>query len=159
MIVILMVVLAVIGGALLSAQVAVNGRLAAEQGAIRTTFLTFLVGTVFCAILVVLFEPKHALTLFDVPKWQLLGSFLGLIYVLTMAFAVGRIGTAVATVAVILGQLLMSILIDNFGWMGNHAIPFSTSRCLAAVCLAIALYFIYTSNATEVEVAKEKASA
>ena len=35
-----------------------------------------------------------------------------------------KIGAAVATVAVIFGQLLMSILIDNFGWFGNETLPF-----------------------------------
>ncbi|MHC1481695.1 DMT family transporter [Frateuria aurantia] len=144
----LMIVLAVAGGALLSVQAAVNGRLGATQGAIRATFLTFLVGTVVSAILVVFLEPAHAISLFDVPKWQLTGSLLGLIYVLTMVFAVQRIGTAMATVAVILGQLVMSMLIDSFGWLGNQAIPLSWHRLLAAGCLAVALWFIYTGSKT-----------
>ncbi len=143
---ILMVILAIIGGALLSMQAAVNGKLGATQGAIRTAFLTFLGGTLISALLVMFLEPAHSITLFDVPKWQLTGSFLGLAYVLTMVFAVQRIGTAVATVAVILGQLAMSMMIDSFGWLGNHAIPLSWNRILAAVCLAVALWFIYSAN-------------
>ena len=70
------------------------------------------------------FEPKHSLTLLDVPKWQLLGAFCGVPYIVVMVLAVQRIGTAVATVAVIFGQLLMSMLIDNFGWLNNEALPF-----------------------------------
>lgn len=146
MISVLMILLAIAGGACLSMQAAVNGRLGAAQGAIRATFLTFLVGTAVSALLVMFLEPHHSRTLFDVHKWQLSGSFLGLIYVLTMVFAVQRIGTAIATVAVILGQLGMSILIDSFGWLGNTPIPFSTSRLLATVLLAVALWFIYTGS-------------
>lgn len=146
MLLLVMILLSIVGGALLSIQAAVNGGLAQHQGLLRTTFLTFLVGTVVSGLLVLFFEPAHSVTLFDVPKWQLTGSFLGLIYVLTMVFAVQRIGTAVATVAVILGQLGMSILIDTFGWLHNDAIPFSLNRLLAAICLAIALWFIYLSN-------------
>lgn len=146
MVSLVMIALAVIGGALLSVQAAVNGRLSESQGSIRATFLTFLVGTAFSAILVIFLEPAHSVTLFDVKKWQLTGSFLGLVYVLTMTFAVRRIGTAVATVAVILGQLVMSILIDSFGWLGNATIAFSFNRLLAAVLLAIALWFIYSGG-------------
>ena len=146
MMIVLMVILAIVGGALLSVQAAVNGKLGATQGAIRTAFLTFLCGTAFSALLVIFLEPAHHTTLFDVPKWQLTGSFLGLAYVLTMVFAVQRIGTAVATVAVILGQLAMSMMIDSFGWLGNQAIPLSWNRILAAVCLVIALWFIYSGN-------------
>lgn len=82
------------------------------------------------------------------PKWQLLGAMFGVPYIVIMVVAVQRIGTAVATVAVIFGQLAMSMLIDNFGWLGNPAIPFSPSRLSAVVCLGIALYFIYSSSKT-----------
>lgn len=146
MLTILMIALAVIGGAMLSMQAAVNSKLGATQGAIRTTFLTFLVGTVVSALLVLFLEPAHTITLMDVDKWQLSGSVLGLIYVLTMVFAVQKIGTGIATVAVILGQLAMSILIDTFGWLENAAIPLSWNRLLAAACLAIALWFIYRAS-------------
>lgn len=58
------------------------------------------------------------------PKWQLLGAMFGVPYIVIMVVAVQRIGTAVATVAVIFGQLAMSMLIDNFGWLGDPAISF-----------------------------------
>ena len=80
------------------------------------------------------------------PKWQLLGAMFGVPYIVIMVVAVQRIGTAVATVAVIFGQLAMSMLIDNFGWLGNAAIPFSMSRLGAVVCLGIALAFIYSGS-------------
>ncbi|MTD42544.1 EamA-like transporter family protein [Erwinia sp. CPCC 100877] len=147
--IVIMALLALAGGAFLSVQAAVNARLGTSQGAIRTAFLTFLVGTLVSAILVIFFEPPHAVTLLDVPGWQLLGALLGLVYVLTMIFAVRRIGAALATVAVILGQLSMSIIIDSFGWLGNSAIPFSTNRVLAAICLAVALWFIWKSQQSE----------
>lgn len=70
----------------------------------------------------------------------------GVPYIVIMVMAVQRIGAAVATVAVIFGQLLMSILIDNFGWFGNEMLPFSLYRLGALICLGIALYFIYSSS-------------
>lgn len=76
------------------------------------------------------------------------GRWFGVPYIVIMVLAVQRIGTAVATVAVIFGQLTMSMLIDNFGWLGNAAIGFSASRLGAIVCLAIALGFIYSSSRT-----------
>ena len=146
MMLILMVVLAVIGGATLSVQAALNGRLGSNVGVFKSAFLTFSVGAVVTALLIFFFEPNHAVTLMDVPKWQLLGALCGVPYIVIMVVAVQRIGTAVATVAVIFGQLSMSVLIDNFGWLGNEAISLSGSRISALVCLAIALYFIYSSN-------------
>ena len=97
-------------------------------------------------LLIFFFEPKHTLTLMDVPKWQLLGAMFGVPYIVIMVLAVQRIGAAVATVAVIFGQLTMSMLIDNFGWLGNASIPFSMSRIGAIVSTGIALYLIYSSS-------------
>jgi len=147
--ILLMVFLSVIAGALLSVQAAVNSQLGSVVGTFQSAFLTFSVGALVTAMLIYLFEPRYAVTLMDVPKWQLIGAMFGVPYVAIMAFSVQRIGAAVATVAVIIGQVTMSIMIDTFGWFGNQVIPFSITRVLAVVCLVIALYFIYTSNAAK----------
>lgn len=44
------------------------------------------------------------------------------------------------------GQLLMSLLIDNFGLLHNPVIPLGGRRYAAIVLLAIALGLIYRSN-------------
>jgi transporter family-2 protein len=141
-----MIILAVLGGATLSIQAAVNGQLGSKVGVFKCAFLTFSVGALITGLLIFFFEPAHTLSLLDVPKWQLVGALFGVPYIVIMVLAVQRIGTAVATVAVIFGQLTMSLLIDNFGWLGNASIPFSTSRLGAIVCLGIALIFIYCSS-------------
>lgn len=154
----IMIILAVTGGATLSIQAAINGQLGSKVGVFKSAFLTFSVGALITALLIFFFEPKQAVTLLDVPKWQLLGAMFGVPYIVIMVLAVQRIGTAVATVAVIFGQLTMSMLIDNFGWLGNAAIPFSMSRLGAIVCLGIALFFIYSSSRTP-ETKEEPAQA
>ena len=154
----IMIILAVIGGATLSIQAAINGQLGSKVGVFKSAFLTFSVGALITALLIFFFEPKQAVTLLDVPKWQLLGAMFGVPYIVIMVLAVQRIGAAVATVAVIFGQLTMSMLIDNFGWLGNAAIPFSMSRLGAVVCLGIALFFIYSSSRTP-ETKEEPAQA
>lgn len=148
---IIMIILVMIGGATLSIQAAINAQLGSKVGVFRCAFLTFSVGALITGLLIFYFEPSHAVTLLDVPKWQLLGAMCGVPYIVIMVFAVQRIGTAVATVAVIFGQLCMSMLIDNFGWLGNDIITFSPTRIAAVICLGIALYFIHASNKATVK--------
>ncbi|ROM82575.1 hypothetical protein BK654_00050 [Pseudomonas brassicacearum] len=145
--VLLLVVVA--AGAVLSVQAAINGRLGQTIGVLRSSLLTFAVGTVTTGLLIVFFEPAHAVSLLEVPKWQLSGALFGVVYMIVMVGAVPRVGTAVATVAVIVGQLGMGMLIDNFGWLGNPAIELSGSRILAMACLALALVFMYRSSARQ----------
>ncbi|MEN2395991.1 DMT family transporter [Pseudomonas halotolerans] len=145
----LLLLLVVVAGAVLSVQAAINGRLGQTVGVLRSSLLTFVVGTVITGLLIVFFEPAHAVSLLDVPKWQLGGALFGVVYMMVMVGAVPRVGTAVATVAVILGQLAMGMLIDNFGWLGNPAMALSGNRVLAMACLALALVFMYRSSARQ----------
>jgi transporter family-2 protein len=144
--IILLLLVVVAAGAVLSVQAAINGRLGETVGVLRSSLLTFVVGMVVTGLLIVFFEPVHMVSLLEVPKWQLCGALFGVVYMMVMVGAVPRVGTAVATVAVIVGQLGMGMLIDNFGWLGNPAIELSSSRLLAMACLALALVFMYRSS-------------
>ncbi|NMZ24916.1 DMT family transporter [Pseudomonas [fluorescens] ATCC 17400] len=148
---ILLLVLVVAAGAVLSVQAAINGRLGQTVGVLRSSLVTFSVGTLVTGLLILFFEPAQAVSLLEVPKWQLTGALFGVVYMMVMVGAVPIVGTAVATVAVIVGQLAMGMLIDNFGWMGNTAIDLSTSRVLAMLCLALALVFMYRSSTRQAD--------
>ncbi|WP_205742665.1 DMT family transporter [Onishia niordana] len=139
--------LLLLGGAVLAAQSSINGRLGAKVGVLASAWLTFVIGAVLTFLLVFFFEPAHSATLFSVPKWQLTGALFGVVYMLAIVFAVPRVGTAAATVAVISGQLIMSLLVDHFGWLDNDRLPLDPSRIAAIVLLAGALFLIYQSNA------------
>ena len=147
----IVIILALCGGALLSVQAAINGRLGSQVGVLRSAFLTFATGALVTGLLILFFAPATSANLL-----QLLGAFCGVPYIVIMVLAVQRIGTATATVAVIFGQLTMSLLIDNFGWLGNSTMAFSPARLAAVICLALALYLIYTSgkSATSHEAAR-----
>ncbi|WP_407304667.1 DMT family transporter [Acinetobacter sp.] len=146
----IMLLVVIIGGAVLCAQSSINGRLGAEVGVLESAWLTFVMGTILSFLLGFFFEPQYSMNLFTVPRWQLTGAFFGVAYMLTIVFAMPRLGAAATTVAVISGQLLMSLLIDNFGWFNNTVIALDGSRLAALVLLAIALFFIYKSNSIAV---------
>ena len=142
----LFILLVIAGGMGLSVEAGLLGPLASQVGVLRSAFLTFATGALVTGLLILFFAPATSVNLLQVPKWQLLGAFCGVPYIVIMVLAVQRIGTATATVAVIFGQLTMSLLIDNFGWLGNSTMAFSPARLAAVICLALALYLIYTSG-------------
>ncbi|WP_434710120.1 DMT family transporter [Pseudomonas sp. R1-1] len=148
---VILLAVVVLAGAVLSVQAAINGRLGESVGVLRSSLLTFAVGAVVTGLLIFFFEPVQAVSLLDVPKWQLTGALFGVVYMMVMVGAVPVVGTAVATVAVIVGQLGMGMLIDNFGWLGNPGIELSSSRVLAMGCLALALVFMYRSSSRSVD--------
>ncbi|MDO3411622.1 DMT family transporter [Saccharibacillus sp. CPCC 101409] len=141
-----MIIFTLIGGLTLSAQSSINGSLSRKAGTIETTFLTFLTGTLFLALFVLFFGRGHIPGLLDAPKWQLSAAFLGTIYLLLTVLAVPKIGVIAANIAGIVGQLVIGMVIDHFGWFYSLKIPLDGKRMLALAFMALALYFIYKGN-------------
>ena len=83
----LLLVLVIAAGAVLSVQAAINGRLGQTVGVLRSSLLTFTVGALTTALLIFFFEPPQAVSLLDVPKWQLTGALFGVVY---MMVKIGR---------------------------------------------------------------------
>jgi len=146
----IMLLVVIFGGAVLCAQSSINGRLGSEVGVLESSWLTFVMGTLISFLIAFFFEPQYSLNLFTAPRWQLTGAFFGVAYMLIVVFAMPRLGAAATTVAVISGQLVMSLLIDNFGWFNNAVITMDGSRVAALLLLAIALFCIYKSSVTAI---------
>lgn len=147
---ILIIILAIASGMALSTQAAINGQLGEKIGIVKTALITFGIATVITALLILFFEPVYESNLFTVPKWQLTGAFFGILYLIAMVASVPRIGIAVATVSTIFGQMIMSMIIDTQGRLGNVAIELNLWRMAAMLCVALALIFIYKANQTEI---------
>jgi bacterial/archaeal transporter family-2 protein len=142
----LTILMLALGGIALSVQSSINGNLGNKVGVIASSWLTFIVGFAITFLLFFFFESPHDQTLLTAPKWQLIGALFGVVYMVIVVFAVPRIGIAGTTVSVISGQLMMSLLIDHFGWLNNAVIRLDAERYLAAILLIGAIAMIYLSN-------------
>jgi transporter family-2 protein len=143
---ILMILFTLLGGITLSAQSSINGTFSRKAGTIETTFLTFLTGLMFLTVLILFFGQGNVLGILSAPKWQLSAAFLGTMYLLLTVIAVPKIGVIATNIAGIIGQLVIGIVIDNFGWFNSLVIPLDWKRLVALLFMIIALYFIYQGN-------------
>ncbi len=139
----LMTLLALLGGVGIAVQAGVNGELGKKIGSIEGAFVSFLVGTVVLLIMMLFFGKGNILSLFSLPKWQLTGGLIGAAYVFIMVLTVPHIGVASALIAVVCGQILMSTVIDHFGFITGNPIPVDWKRMVALVLLGVALYLFY----------------
>ncbi|WP_194437025.1 DMT family transporter [Vibrio fluminensis] len=142
----LIILLTIAAGMALSSQAAINGRLGAKVGIIESSLLTFSIGTVVTTLLIFFFEPTYQATLLTVPKWQLSGALFGIVYMIVMVAAVPKVGVAIATIATIFGQMVMSLVIDTQGWLGNDPIELNYWRVSAMISIGLALICIYCAN-------------
>lgn len=141
-----MMLLSLLSGLGVGVQAAVNGALGKRIGTIEGAFISFFMGTIVLTLVLLLVGKGNVLEVFRVPKWQLLGGVLGAIYVFVMVMAVPVIGVGSALISVIVGQIVMSMLIDHFGWFGSPRIPLDLTRVAGIGLLALALFLIFRSG-------------
>ena len=73
--------------------------------------------------------------------WEVIGGFLGALFVLTQSWTVPLIGVAAFSVGIVAGQTANSLLVDRLGVSPRGVLPISTNRLIAAV-IAIAAVVI-----------------
>jgi transporter family-2 protein len=70
-----------------------------------------------------------------VPLWAWLGGVMGAFYVASSIIVGPRLGAAALVALVVLGQLVTSLVLDHFGWLGFAPHPLTLTRTLGAALL------------------------
>jgi transporter family-2 protein len=144
--------LALAAGAMLPIQGAVNALLRTDLqaplavGAISFVVATagmalvFLLGAVFAAAP----RPRmHALP--RMPWWGWLGGFVGAYYVVTVFMSIPEIGTAATVGSTIVGQQLVSVVVDRYALLRLPQRPVSRLRLSGVVLLLAGVALILMS--------------
>lgn len=136
------IAMAAVGG-LIALQPAVNAGLGRATGNIAAALVSFAVGTLLLAAIVVLAGQAPGLgSTFDVPWYYLLGGVLGAAYVFTALVVVSSIGAGGVAAATITGQLVASVVLDRLGVLGLEETPITLERVLGVVLLLAGTYLI-----------------
>jgi transporter family-2 protein len=131
--------LAVVAGAALPVQFSINAQLRGwlHGSAVVAAAVSFFVGTIALVLIaVILREPWSGGAVRYVPWWLWTGGLIGAFYVLSSIILLPRLGAA-ATVAFVLGgQVVASIVLDNFGWLNVPKHELSPGRLVGAALIA-----------------------
>ena len=143
----LSLILAVIGGALLSIQAPTNAILGKASGSpIIAAFISFLIGTVALGAAVGVSSGKlFAPGLRQVPWYAWLGGFYGAFFVAVAAFGAPRVGVGVLLTAAIAGQLAAALILDHYGLLGLARHPITLSRGLGFALVVVGAVLVRRS--------------
>lgn len=130
--------LALLAGAMLSVQTGVNVQLRAAFGEpVAAALASFLVGTLGLGVLVLLSRvPVPIATAWQRSEWwQWIGGLLGACYIVVAIVVAPRLGAATFIAVVVAGQMLSSLVLDHYGWVGFAEHPVSPLRLLGAALI------------------------
>ncbi|MBW8059494.1 MAG: DMT family transporter [Solirubrobacterales bacterium] len=139
----LAVLLTAVAGGLIALQAPLNAGLGRVTGSLPAALVSFAVGTIALATIVVLSGKAGGLgSTFEISWYYLLGGLLGAVYVATALIVVATIGAGGVAAATITGQLAASVVIDRFGLFGLDQVALSADRVLGVALLLVGTFLI-----------------
>lgn len=137
--------LALVAGAMMPTQAAINNKLAGYvQSPVSAAFISFLVGTVGLLVYLIasgtpisgLFNVK------DAPPIAWLGGLLGAFFVTTAVVLAPRIGVALTFSLIVAGQMLITLVLDHFGFLGVPVKEISLARVFGILLITAGVVII-----------------
>ena len=137
------VLLTALAGGLVAMQAPINAGLGRATGGLAAALVSFSVGTLILAGIVIVSGKAGGLeSTFDVSWYYLLGGLLGAAYVTNALIAVPAIGAGGVAAATVTGQLTAAVAIDRLGLFGLDKVPLSPGRAVGVVLLLAGTFLI-----------------
>ena len=142
----LYIIVALAIGLLLPIQVGINAELAQRlSNPITASLISFIVGTV--GLMVCLLVSRTPLpdwsTVTTLPTWLWFGGFIGAFAVFGGIVSGPKIGLLSLVTLVLAGQLLASLMMDHYGWLGLPVRELSLGRISGSLLLLMAVTLIH----------------
>jgi transporter family-2 protein len=138
-------ILPILAGVAITVQSGINSQLrVAIQHPIMAAFISFLVGTI--ALAIVLLFSKTAFPAFDnystVTWYKYSGGLFGVFVVTVTLLSVAEIGAANMFVLIIAGQVVTALIMDHFGILGMRTNPVTLQKFLGILLLVCGAYIV-----------------
>jgi len=133
-----------IAGSFIALQNTLNSSLGKKTGYFGSVLLLTIISTI-TLIIIISISPKTA-TLKNAPglsQWYLyLGGILGVLILAIPIFILPKIGVSATLSSMIFGQIVLALILDHFGFMGNPTITIDLKKILGAFLLLISIFLI-----------------
>lgn len=138
--ILLIILIGLAGGIAVGLQSPMASMISQRLGILESVFIIH-IGGALIALLLLLFTGGGKLAQWRSVPWYALGAgVFGLIVIGAISFMIPRVGVAAAIIAIVAGQLLVSTVLDHFGWLGAMVRPMDPTR---AIGLAIVLVGVW----------------
>ena len=152
------IILGFLAGVGLPIQTSVNTRLRKKVGSpYNASLVSFVVALLFLsALLLITGQGLHIplAQLLNEPAWIWIGGISGLVFLTGNILLFSKLGGVQTVVLPVLGQILMGLIIDNFGLFYSQKTPLSVFRIAGAVMVILGVVLV--SMAKENKTASEK---
>lgn len=133
---------AVVGGLAIGFQSFSAGILGDRIGVMESVFIIHLGGLILSAIVLLFMWGGNLTAWRSVPWYILVGGLYGVVILATYSFAIPRIGLATTITLAIVAQLVLSAILDHYGFLGSVQHSFDLRRLIGMLVLFAGTWLI-----------------
>lgn len=137
--------LPLLSGAMMPMQAGINSQLAKHiDSVLSASLISFLVGTL-ALLLITLAQrelPNGIAPFRGLSWWHWSGGLLGVLFVVSAAFAGPRIGALLFMALVLAGQMSAAVLLDHYGWAGFPQASVTLGKIAGLALIATGVWLI-----------------
>lgn len=139
---ILVYLVGLLGGFSVGIQSPIAGKMGQRIGGTAGSFIIHLSGLILSGLLLIFRGDENIRDWQKLPWYMFFAGAFGLILYLTINYTLPRVGSTMVITLIIVGQLLMGVLVDQFGWFGVPVRPVDLPRMAGVLLLFAGGYLI-----------------
>jgi len=139
---IITICIGILGGIAVGIQSPIAGAMSQRVGGTASSFVVHSGGAILSGILLLFRGGEQIRSWRSLPWYMLTSGVFGLILYLTLSQTLPRLGATTAIALIIIGQLVVGLLIDQFGLLGIEQRPIDVQKIAAALCLVTGGYLM-----------------
>jgi len=138
--VLLIVLVGLIGGLAVGMQGPLASILTQRMGPLESSFIVHVGGAILSLIPLLVIGGGRIAQWRTAPWYALGAGVFGLIVLSAVSYTIPRIGVAAAIVTIVAGQLVLSAILDHFGWLGASVRPLDAPRLLGLAIVMLGVW-------------------
>lgn len=138
--ILLIILIGLAGGVAVGLQSPMASMITQRLGMFESVFIVHMGGAIIALIPLLFYGGGKLAQWRSIPWYALSAGVFGLIVIGAISYMIPRIGVAGSITTIVAGQLLVSTILDQFGWLGAMERPMDPAR---AIGLAVVLVGVW----------------
>lgn len=136
------IIVGLIGGVAVGLQGPMSGAMSQRLGPLGSSLIIHLGGAIISGLLLLFAGGVNVGKMKELPLPYFFAGCFGVVLYLTFAYTLPRVGVSMTTALLILAQMSIGLLLDQFGWLGVPQHSISLVRLSGVAALLLGAYLV-----------------
>lgn len=141
-VIVIVILVGLVGGTAVGLQGPLSSMIGQQLGVLESIFIIHIGGAIFSAIPLLLAQGGKLAQWQSVPWYALGAGVLGLVVIGAINYTIPRSGATTTVILVVIGQIIISLLIDHFGLFGTQVRQVDLTRLLGIAIVFVGVWLV-----------------